>query len=329
MTKFPAALVFVGLSLRAALCLAQSAPSGDDRVEQARTHFQRGVELYKDRDLDAALVEFNRAYALAENYRVHYNIGQVQLERHDYVAALASFRQYLKGGGDQIATDRRAEVDKEIATLEGRVAKLRIACNVAGAEILIDGVSAGRTPLADWVLVNPGARNISARKAGYRGEPRGVTLAGAESQDVVLTLSPSDEAATPTTTPAKAPPASSRTAPRPQPRSSSRAPLWVGIVATGVLAGGAATFGVLTSKSNRRLDDDLDTFPADRSRVDGARRELKRNALLTDVLAGTALAAGGVTLVIALTSSGSSETGRALAVRVRPHEPGLDLAVRF
>ena len=56
-------------------------------TEQARAHFQRGVDYYTEGDLAAALVEFERAYALQPAYRLLYNLGQVTYELRDYAAA--------------------------------------------------------------------------------------------------------------------------------------------------------------------------------------------------------------------------------------------------
>jgi hypothetical protein len=323
-------LALAGFSLHGALCAASPpAAEGDAQLDEARTHFQRGVELYKERNFDAALVEFTRAYSIAENYRLLYNLGQVHFERHDYVAALKSFRQYLKAGGSDVPTDRRETVEQEIATLERRVARIRINCNVAGAEILVDQTPVGMTPLDDAVLVNPGTRQVAARKPGYNGEPRTVAVAGAEAQDVVLTLlrapGPSPEARSTTPPPA----AVEGVAASPAKKGASRVPLWIGVTTTGVLAGGAGVFGYLTVRSNRRVDEELGTFPGNSDRIEDARREVKRNALITDVLAGAALLSGGITLVIGLSSSDDSGEAARVTVRVGAGQPALELGTRF
>ena len=48
----------------------------DDPVRRAQGHFQRGVELYGERNYDGALAEFSRAHELSPNYRVLYNLAQ-------------------------------------------------------------------------------------------------------------------------------------------------------------------------------------------------------------------------------------------------------------
>jgi hypothetical protein len=62
-----------------------------EQVSSARVHFLRGVESYKEGAFDIAVVEFTRAYEIAPNFRVLYNIAQSQAERHDYAAALSQY----------------------------------------------------------------------------------------------------------------------------------------------------------------------------------------------------------------------------------------------
>src|SRR5271163_3770938 len=63
------------------------APSGADAVAQARQHFTRGVRLYEEDDFRTALIEFNRAYEIAPNWQVLYNIGQAYYQLRDYANA--------------------------------------------------------------------------------------------------------------------------------------------------------------------------------------------------------------------------------------------------
>src|SRR5690348_12705741 len=83
--------VNVGRWLAILLACAQPAaaatePGAPDRsVRAARSHFQRGVVLYRSGAYDAALAEFSRAYDAAPNYRILYNLAQIQAQKHDYV----------------------------------------------------------------------------------------------------------------------------------------------------------------------------------------------------------------------------------------------------
>ena len=71
----------------------------DWTVEAIRIQYTSGGSLSETL---RTLAEFMRAYELLPNYRVLYNIGQVQLERHDYVAALHAFDDYLEQGARDV-----------------------------------------------------------------------------------------------------------------------------------------------------------------------------------------------------------------------------------
>ena len=64
--------------------LAAAAPvrfaRADDATTQAeaRAHFSRGVEFYKEGDYRTALIEFKRAYEVLPNYKVLYNCDTVR-----------------------------------------------------------------------------------------------------------------------------------------------------------------------------------------------------------------------------------------------------------
>jgi hypothetical protein len=317
--------LFASIGAYSRSSIAEPSGGASENLDAAREHFQRGVELYKERDFDAAQVEFTRAYALALNYKVLFNLGQVEVERHDYVAALKHFREYLNAGQDAIPSDRRKQVESDIQSLRRRVVELRIKCNVSDAEILVDHVVVGKTPLPEPLLLNAGILHVSVRKPGHIGEPRTLTLAGGEAQDIAFELRPeAKESATLATTqpPSVAPP------PRAEHRASS-APFWIGFTATGVLAAGAGTFGFLALRSNKDLDRSLADFPGDQQRIAALRRELKRDALIADLLGGAAVVAGGITLYLAFSRSSPSEHASHAPLELRLHGRGVDLAGHF
>jgi len=287
------------------------APSASS-TNEARERFQRGVALYREGSFDAALAEFRRAYEIAPNYRILYNLAQVQVERHDSVAALTLFGQYLQQGGNELDAERRAQVERDMQSLRGRVADLTVECNVVGAQLSIDGVEAGTLPLAGPIQVNSGVRQIAVAKPGYQSVSRSLTIAGAQPLRLALTLQPLD-GRTATGVPAATTPASQTNAQHSQ--GGLSAPFWVSAVATGVFAGAAVTFGVVTANKNQQLDDELNRFPMDPQAVENARQAVKTNALLTDVFTGASIVGAVATVYFGLTSSGSKESPPPKAAR--------------
>ena len=298
-------LVLLAITSSSALAAAEpAAPAvSASATSEARERFQRGVALYREGSFDAALAEFRRAYEIAPNYRILYNLAQVQVERHDSVAALNLFGQYLQQGGTEIDAERRAQVERDMQSLRGRVADLTIESNVAGAQLTIDGVESGTLPLAGPVQVNSGVRQVTLAKPGYQSVSRSVTIAGAQPIKLALTLQPLDGGSEAAGAGAK----SSAKEPTGTEQSHGLSTgFWVSAVATGVFTGAAVTFGVVSLNRNQKLDDEFNRYPTDPKAIEDARSSLKTSALLTDVFTGAAIVGAAATVYFAITSSGSS-----------------------
>jgi hypothetical protein len=299
-TTLLAAMLTLGPNVRAA-----RAQNTNEANREARERFQRGVELYKEADFRAALLEFRRAYGLAPNYVVLFNLGQANYELQDYAAAKLAFEAYLREGGTAVPADRRRQVEAELTRLATRVATLTLRTNVAGAEVLVDDVLVARTPLHAPLVVSAGRRKLTVMLASAPPTTRYVDVAGGvhEVVDLPITKSEPDRE-------------SAARGPRPVVKATStetsHAPLWIGLVTTGVLAAGASAAGLLALNTQQRLEDKLERAPTDETHVSGLRDEVRRWSLVTDVTAGAAVVAGGVTLYLALRSPGPSPSqGRA------------------
>jgi hypothetical protein len=281
---------------------------------EADGHFRRGVELYKEADYRAALIEFRRAYDLAPAYQVLYNIGETSYQLQDYAAALKTLEQYLGEGGARLAPDRRAEVEKEIAKLRLRVAKMIFVTPIADVEITVDDVSVGKTPFDGPVIVSAGRRKIVASKAGRPSLTKLIDVAGGDTLSVPLALAEAEGAPAPAPSPAPAP--GTPGAPRTPPAS---VPVWPW-VATGALAAGAVVTGILALGASSDLRGKLDAFPANPDDITSARGTTKALALTTDVLIGAAAVMGGVSIYLTVASRGSPDhaekQGHAPAVRL-------------
>ena len=321
--------LLLALTFGSVPAFAQSKPPESAEVTEARQRFARGVDLYKEGSFDAALAEFTKAYELVPNYRVLFNLAQVQNERHDYVAALQFFEKYLQDGGSDISPERREQVGREITALKGRVAQVTVSADVEGAELLIDGVPAGTLPLKEPVLVSSGVRQIQVRKAGYETSTRTETIAGGDAPHYEFTLQAvPGVAAAPAGGSAKAAAELPGLPPEPQ-KSSSNAPFWITLASTAAFTGGAITFGVLAHNADKKLDEQLNKYPIDQSGVDDARSTLKQNALLTDIFTGAAIVSGGFCVYFAISGAHSSSSDQKTSLRVAPAGTGVRVLGNF
>jgi hypothetical protein len=298
------------------LCISRRSSAqptaSDDATAQARVHFERGVQLYREGSLNSALAEFTRAHQLSHNYRILYNVARLQAERHDYARTIETFTEYLRQGGSSIPADRRSVVDNELARLRQRVAELRVSANVPGGEVWIGDRQAGRLPLSAPILVNTGSCVVRVTSPGYRAVTRELDVAGGDRLRVELELERD-------------------AAPKPV-RDNTW--LWVSLAATGTFAAGSAVFGVLANEANDTLEARLNTYPTDPARIDDARATARMRALGCDLLAGAAVVGAGASFYLLLnpsyrTSTKSEPSAQGLSTRLAPSLTGLILNGSF
>lgn len=313
-----APLVFA-LVLSPVPALAQQPPSAPARPEGAggegKAHFERAVQLFHEGDFRAALVEFRRAQEMTGSFKMLYNIAQTEYELQDYAGALRSFQRYLEAGGAEIDAGRRAEVEGEIKGLAARVAHIQIKSNVDGAEVLVDDVLVGRTPLADAVLVSIGRRKVTLQKDGVVSAPRVVELAGGDRSVVRIDLT----AAAPAPT---APPIGPVSPP-------SRTGLWASLAVTGGLAVGAGIVGGLALGAHGDTQTKLGTLGVTAAEIEAAHSKTQTLALVADILGGTAIAMVGVTIVLAVTTGKSDAPAPPKAATVTFGSRGLAVGGTF
>ena len=284
---------------------AQGPEDGD--AAKAAVRFQRAVELYREGSYEGALAEFSRAYQISPSYLVLYNIAQTQYALHDFVGAYKSLMQYMAEGGGEIPADRRAQVDEMTVKLVGRIAHLQISTSAAGADIRVDDVSVGTSPLPGPVPVNVGTRKVSVTKAGLPEAVRVITVAGRENVKVEFEMD------TPTVTSAKltpntGSPSTSLTAKAQTPAAPSRIGLIVSLSTTAALAAGTGVCGYLALGAQKNLEDQVKIYPNTKKNVDDARTKSKNYGYATDALGAATILSGGVALYFALSHHSDSPT---------------------
>ena len=170
--------------------LAQSvAPSVEAQRAEAAERFDRGLRLFNGGDTAGALAEFKRAYALIPNVLVLYNIGLVYAQMERPAEATAALEEVLAAPAGlspgRIAT-AKLRLDEQIA----RTAEVTVTANVDGATVEIDGVEAGKLPLAKPLRVTSGSHVVGAVAAGYAPLRRELTIASREKQSMAFDFVP-------------------------------------------------------------------------------------------------------------------------------------------
>jgi hypothetical protein len=111
-------LIACAVATAALLVSSAAAPqlaSADDKVDRARAHYQRGVELFNQSKFKAAIAEFAAADGIAPSAILEYNMALCYDRLGEHDEALRRYRLYLK----RVPTAaNRAVVEDKIARLE-------------------------------------------------------------------------------------------------------------------------------------------------------------------------------------------------------------------
>lgn len=309
-------LVVLGMSGRVA-----AEGSLAEREAQASERFDRGVALYAEGNLDAALVQLERAYELVPNYRILYNLAQIQAERHEYVAALSLYERYLADGGDEVPAARRTESIEQIKVLRDSIVPLWVETDVAGAKLFVDDEAVADLPLSEPVSVDSGVRHLRVERPGYAPAFRKLKVAGGDQPRLsipLLKLAGDSESAVPLAGRSDS-----------APSVPNYKPLWIATASTLALGSATLTFGLLARGANRELDRELDRFPARPDVLHNDRATVRTYAGLSDGFGIASLLSLGVSLYLLIVppkqrAGGSKDLARgAPSVFVRDGRLGL------
>lgn len=146
----------------AALC----APLGESLTGVARADYEAGRILYADGDYSGAALKWEVAYKSSNDARLLWNIAAARKAERKYAEVERLVRQYLAEGRDLSESDR-AEAQQLLGTIQSFVADLVVQVNEAGAQVIVDGVSAGQTPLPSPLRVDIGQHVIAVAKQGF------------------------------------------------------------------------------------------------------------------------------------------------------------------
>ncbi|WP_437599850.1 kelch repeat-containing protein [Sorangium sp. So ce590] len=155
-------------------------PPAEDPVAEARAHFERGLDLYRQGAWEAALAEF-----LAS--RQHYPTWSAtssaalclqQLRRYD--EALALFEILLRDFSQRLPADTRNAAQQAVVRLRGLVGTVDVADAEIGASILVDGQHRGDYPLPAPLRIGAGSHVVRVYKEGFEPFETRVDVAGGQ-----------------------------------------------------------------------------------------------------------------------------------------------------
>jgi hypothetical protein len=182
--------VFQIVGFLVAMTMVTNIAYADNDREEAQKHFKSGSTLYIAEDFKGAASEFEISVKLFPTKSGLFNLANCYKALHRYGEAIGALKRLLEELGDTLDAQMREKVVHLKSQIEGIVGQLVIRVEPAGALILIDGKSAGRTPLAQPQVVGPGPHSLVVTKEGFEKQERTVVAVSGARQVEEFALSP-------------------------------------------------------------------------------------------------------------------------------------------
>lgn len=183
---------FLGLGSAIALVAALASPAHAQTPSdaaaaklEASERFQRGISLYEAGNLNAALAEFERANSVQPHPVVLYNIGLTCAALERPVDAETALSKLVAAPGG-LSSDRLANAKRVLAEQQAKVGAVDVKVTVDGAQIEIDGVIVGVTPLKAPIRLSTGTHVVGALAIGHAPVRKGVTVAAGVTSPITL-----------------------------------------------------------------------------------------------------------------------------------------------
>lgn len=250
-----AVLLALGTSVQAA---AQPTPEpatkeSEEALEKARQLFADGSKDYQQKQYAKAYVSFIASWALKQHYATAANLSDCEIRLGKYRDA-AEHLAYAIRLAPKEETAQRRKLEAAFAQMQAHVGTVTITVDVEGADVLVDEIVIGKSPLADPVFANPGRHRIRARGRQSSSKEEVVDVAPGSTQAIPLRLE-ALAAGSAATLVAQTDGSSDARTPQPMPKTGAHPSPAVLIAGTALsLAGLGLGIGLATT-STRRADD--------------------------------------------------------------------------
>lgn len=175
-------------ALAIAVWLLSAHGSADGARDDARGHFQSGLNHARRGDWSRALDEFTVAYRSAPEPAVLFNLAGAQFRCGKLLAANTNYRRLV--AGKQLSSAQRAAASAQIARIEQRMPRLRV--HIEGLReddrVLLDKARLYPDELDRDMWVDPGSHEIAVLRRLGGPETRTTTLAEGEHRVLALSL---------------------------------------------------------------------------------------------------------------------------------------------
>ena len=167
---------------------------------EAENLIRDGVALRREKHDEQALPLFQKAYDLARNPRTAGQLGLCELGVSYSLDAEQHLKEALASPGHPWVAKNQASLDTALKRARQNIGEITVTGAPAGAEVYVNGHSAGRLPLHDPIRLVRGVADVELRAPGYVKSHRSLSVT-AEAQTVDLKLERESVAVAPVSKP--------------------------------------------------------------------------------------------------------------------------------
>jgi tetratricopeptide (TPR) repeat protein len=174
-----------GLAVSWSIVMATPASAS---MPEAEALIEQGTAFRKQGDDRGALAAFQRAWALDPSPHALAQLALAEQALGQWLQADRHLHEALQESGDPWIQLHRTTLEAAQREIVSQLGSVEISCNLAGAEVLVDGRSVGRTPLGARVRVVAGQSVIQVSAQGYFDAVRRVQVDPGSLSRVDVTL---------------------------------------------------------------------------------------------------------------------------------------------
>jgi hypothetical protein len=168
-----------------ALCSLQGQAQGPEAAEEL---YKRGREAIVNNHFPEAYEALREAWKLRRSYDIAALLGQAENQLQKYPEAAEHLSFSLRGFPASETGARRKRVEAALADAKKHVVEVEVTVNEAGADVIVDGSTVGRTPLDGAIFVSAGRHTIETRLESFEAANAAVEGKQGTRQSVALVL---------------------------------------------------------------------------------------------------------------------------------------------
>jgi len=182
------AFLAVGLTVTALAPRTAAAAAPDEKLND------EGVELRRKGDDRGALQAFQKAYDMTHSPRATAQLGLVYQALGRWELAGPLVEKALQSPNDGWVKKYQTQLQDALSTIRQHLARIELTGEPAGAEVIVNGVPAGKLPLPGALTVSIGTVDLQVRADGYQPDIRKVNLGAYQYEHIFVRLDKLPEA---------------------------------------------------------------------------------------------------------------------------------------